>query len=991
MSNVNSQRTPSATQKPTAAEFTQKVQKSKGNAKPSACVVCKRKVTIFPLRYGIVASDKIAERNKLTPDFPAHLKPNLAKKKLDGARYAIRKLRSGFLYVFTQRIIRNGKKPIIEKFNCEAAFKVSESGTLEYYKNMSGNIRLSSHADMLVVHDVPNIKEFRLLFTPDPLTYRMIQRIAKEEKLKKQMQFFDLNANIKNPTEKNVLAPELIHKHLAESIATRLGEQPVCAARGHTSDFKLVKVLEEQLFTAPLLNNRLTLVEWERQYTHNGNDHAYHFNHDRLIFAQFNVERLKHEDEETGRGFAVVLNDHLGMTQALNAWRNAGIQDSLEEWEKKPAEHGDGKANNKRALHVALAFDELRPAYADGMALFHTNRDLEIQAAQLFDPSVRAGVSSVLTRKQMEEREKALKAEMEKRKREAFAKLEKDAADGVLIWNFDKKFTNLSEEESKKSVGVTVKPKGKPATAGKTDNKPQNKIQLEMDTMAKQKEAFATVSQTAYKIMLSRVEDHKVWFESDHLVSAIDFYDDENKSNGWRMAGQTGLCITGAEGAPLIAEILEKQWKGDPLDPKNIALRSFACNQKSTLQALAETVQHARNEVEKSNRVEFKRSREEIWKDLQGFLNWGEKLIKEFEALAKAFGADEENLPFQSFVVASNAWLASLATRILSYNPSKKLDFWFPLYRNWLVASVDRQMVNFVAKDTRQSFDIVYKRLIDKTRFSRTGKTRSQWDLDKQWKNAGRSDFHRIRANSAMLIFEASMLILYGSQLPTEHLGKAMLQLTGQILTLGVAGIEMVNTGMNLLVKMRNKGNEYDSARRSALDAVLTRNRHIIQGLKLTGSTLSHIGVIAFAWTDVGTGNMVAKEGDKILATAYRARAVITIAWSIGSIGLAMGAARPMFVWLVDKSSALVIRGLLSASTALSAEAVVIGLTRFNAVASLLITAITIGMIIFGDGDMESWCKHSTYRNKGRFGERSPHKSLDAELDALFSTLEELR
>ncbi|MEG1082688.1 MAG: hypothetical protein RSE44_29595, partial [Pseudomonas sp.] len=61
----------------------------------SAFVTCKRSVSILPLRYAVIGNAQGA------PAPPAHLPAGLA---LSSAQYAVRAIRAGYLYVFTQRL-----------------------------------------------------------------------------------------------------------------------------------------------------------------------------------------------------------------------------------------------------------------------------------------------------------------------------------------------------------------------------------------------------------------------------------------------------------------------------------------------------------------------------------------------------------------------------------------------------------------------------------------------------------------------------------------------------------------------------------------------------------------------------------------------------------------------------------------------------------------------------------------------------------------------
>lgn len=507
--------------------------------------------------------------------------------------------------------------------------------------------------------------------------------------------------------------------------------------------------------------------------------------------------------------------------------------------------------------------------------------------------------------------------------------------------------------------------------------------------MEEQKNEFAAETIRAQAVMAPRIDDHLAWFQSAALVQALAVYDQKDETNGWCYAGQTGLCILGTEGIPAVADALAGQWQDNPLAENNLALRGFACNQQDILQELAETREKLREECEAEIKA---KSPEGVLEHMLKFydrLKISGKLIEKFEKLAKAYGVRQGDLPFTQLTAAAHAWFASLSTQVLRYNFAKKLDFFFPLYRNWLAASVDREMLGILAREKPSSLSSLQRQL----HYHSSGESRTTRDLRMSQINSHKNDFYKVRAASFVLIFEAVMLIYKGAQMPEEDKGKWLMGLTGQILTIGVAGIELINVGIKQLLQLRTNQttktgaeNLYNFARQLALVEQLTRNGLTIGALKLSGAALVNVGAIVLAWGDKKTGGMLRAEGDSYLARAYYIRFTATVALSLGQLGVAIASAEALFLFLNHRFSGYATKALLVSSRILSIRSVALLLGRLNAISLVLITVISIGIFVFSDSNWIAWCKRSTYRGDTYRG-REPYKNLDEELKAFFTAL----
>jgi hypothetical protein len=1012
MSNVNSQRASSATQKPTAAEFTQRVQNSKGNEKPSACVGCKQKVTIFPLRYGVVASDKIAERNKLTPNFPAHLKPDLPKQKLKSARHAINRLRAGYLYVFTKRIIRDAKNPSIEEFKCEALFTVSESGILNYTKTQSGNIRLTRLADMIIVHDVPSIKEFRLLFTPDPLTSQMIKRITTEEELKNKVQFFDLNANIKNPTGKDVLAQELIHKHLAESIATRLGDVPAGAAKANRADFESVKVLEAQLFAVPLLSD-VPYEEFNKKYLPGmfGNDQ--YFNHFRLIETQLSIELLKIENEEMGKGFAVVLDDAIGITQALNAWCNAGVEDTLEAWLQTTTDDNGIQVSNERKLHTAHAFMGVKKAYQVRMAWMAYYDDLMQLREKIFKAHPSLGNPHIHFRrlKTAEDGSRQITDPAETlRHQQSLAEMETTLE------------SRLRDAEEERQTGQTRD--GHPGRYGgkhndfaprfraarerleREEDRLWKKIEDRIDkndfltefnarfvtselvdvaAMEAQLKTFEDKTVEARKCADGRSADHKVWLKYEGLLKAFDFYDPEalknkipqDKANGHYFAGQVSLCISGAESRADTQELIEEWWVGDATDIKNLLLRGLGLNQTDILQELKDisdhleyTVKQTKQKVEKKTQAE-----EDAW--LSSFLETTLGLSKKLVKLYKAANTVVENLPEGEtrFAGAGLLWFGNLGPRFLRYKPNGPEGWLFARTFTWFAGRIGNNAIEIALETARSRSSAGGFRGSLHQYLSRI-----PTELEKQYLNAKTNSFYKVRMGTGVLFLEAAVLLLMIHRLPEEDRESWWAgELAAQVLILSAAGFELAAAGADLAMR------SFSASSTTRPGATMFFGR-----LKMAGGTLAAAGAGLIAIIDVleageRLDNAVSNR-ELSVAYAYYSRAATITFVAAGQAGLVMAALEPTLALLIKRYPLSTFYAAMYRASIWFAGSKLL-LATWVLRANWVILAISVLIWIADDSPLDAWCKNSAFRMGKYKTKRKPFKDAKTELKELFEAM----
>ncbi|HEE9764996.1 TPA: hypothetical protein R8F97_006013, partial [Pseudomonas putida] len=136
---------------------------------------CTRRFELLPLRYAAVGGNP-AQRARL-PKLPGYLSPFQEVGELTHSSYAIRPLREGFLYL----LIKRHSAPAYE---WHSQYRVAPNGSLLYISSdapwapapSAGNLDeiLRGFGWTITLYDLDDIQELRPLFSPSPLTPRML-------------------------------------------------------------------------------------------------------------------------------------------------------------------------------------------------------------------------------------------------------------------------------------------------------------------------------------------------------------------------------------------------------------------------------------------------------------------------------------------------------------------------------------------------------------------------------------------------------------------------------------------------------------------------------------------------------------------------------------------------------------------------------------------------------------------------------------------------
>lgn len=484
-----------------------------------SCKFCeKRGLLILPLRYAVVVGEP--EALKAVPELPATLGKGVSDLKLQTARYAPRLLRSGYLYVLTDREF-NGAQTVAWD-----AYYVTEQAYLYRFDPATPpataveftckNVPHTSSASCIAIDKVEFVKNIRLLFTPSPMTPRMLDEYKKNAKTyvaQGKLQEFDPKGWAKNKMRSQA------HSLQSDQLATCV---PEWQARQAGTQSALSQALSRQLFPAVKAAYEVSPVD----------DLV---NNARLPLL---AAQLSHD-----QGAAFTLFDAIGITQELNDFRNAPF-DLLNAFLATADQEG---ISNQRKLEISQAIEDLKTGFEKGI-ISSDAKWLELHKGSS-DQWFENRLNTARTLRSMG--------------READAKaIEVDVA--ASLENREKNYAKAMEEAAVRGPQEWQRKYGKRINPAEI-----SAFQSELRALTQQAKTWAS----------DRAPDHLAWLASERLLAAFDCFDKAALASGFEFAMQHSVCIDGMTCTPGGAQQVAK-WAGSAeVNRRNLYLRAFAFNQ----------------------------------------------------------------------------------------------------------------------------------------------------------------------------------------------------------------------------------------------------------------------------------------------------------------------------------------------------------------------------------------------------------------------------
>lgn len=322
------------------------------------CKFCdKRGLLWLPLRYGAVGAANLAALDAL-PKLAGKLGTGVSDLALAKAKYAVRLLRSGYLYVLIERkgvkyweAYRVTDDAFLYKFAPEDPPQMEPSFSCERHT-------CGINASMVAIPEAKDVPNVWSLFTPAPLTKAKLDEYkanAAKYVGEGKLQTFNPAGWLNGSTEQP-------HTLLASELMTKVAEFILFKQAGNPYESELGKALEQQLFPA-------------NKDAYSGappDDKGQYFG--RLGSLYNTMKRA---------GYATfVLHDHIGLTQELNDFRNAALQ-AVEAFLNKK----EGGVENQRRLEVMQAIEDVHAGIKSKFIKRYAQQIAQVDQSNLPDHS----------------------------------------------------------------------------------------------------------------------------------------------------------------------------------------------------------------------------------------------------------------------------------------------------------------------------------------------------------------------------------------------------------------------------------------------------------------------------------------------------------------------------------------------------------------------------------------------------------------------------
>lgn len=872
---------------------------------------------IQPFRYSAFCTDN-ASALEAVPELKVD-SASASAPPLETGKYGVRLIREGYIYVLVRR---DG----LEYWDC---YYVRPSGRLMRFQGepperkstdiSCARMAASSNAMMIAIDRPEEVEETYWLFTPDPMSDAKMadykanaDTYATEGKLKKfspkhwvtqgQRASYELNpATI----QAYVLEHLAIGAPLASMISpltNALDQQPfppLCSAldplQGANSisglDWFSVSTLSPLLTAADLLRNNLQLLT-------------------------------------DTKGLGLILDDAIGITQELNAWRNKAME-GMEPWMRIQDTHG---ISNQWKYLSATQFADVRDGIRQG----------RIQAAEV------AAIESY---------NQPLEDLQEDFEGQAGRRLYPSEAERTAVME------DIRRAYERDPLGIRAeKIRRAKAAAQASIAKAEAHLDGSQDSILQEFDAMAEPYQA---LLEQRARDHLLWLKSDTMVNALHAYDDEDLHRGWAFAVQTGLAMLGMEASADGQAALDEWWKQSDLldgdgkpDPHNLAWRTFGLNHQLLLKDLNAALANARALP----------TAPESW-DLGESIGNGNtvaaKILDTFDkanAALKACTALGQVGWFQKGLSGVLLGLsAQFAQGVFKASLSGGANMAFAramVHATQLrIGSLAREL--YIARfqgSNRSDMNTYWRGQINR---------RIREGVERELGKGGSGDFYQGRLLAAVGLLEAVNLMLKGKALleQYEKKGVADAVLSRQAAEFAASGIALTAATMAVTEEAANWiKSSYRAGSQTATYSAVWSSRLALYGGFL-GSTAGMAGAVFDGMSAVDAF----KRKRLSLASAYSCRVIMAVSLSFMSLSIAAAGSIPFLEHLLSKAVNPLWRKSLELLTGLFArlaanEVLLASFRLWSARLGWVGLALTVLILMLTPDDYEEWCEKSVFR-----------------------------
>lgn len=94
---------------------------------------------------------------------------------------------------------------------------------------------------------------------------------------------------------------------------------------------------------------------------------------------------------------------------------------------------------------------------------------------------------------------------------------------------------------------------------------------------------FKILSEQAEILAEKRTKDYIKWLKSEQLITAFDLYDEYKKLDGIMFQSQISMCILGTSSSPEITSILDEWWTAKEITRDNLVMRAYLFNNRKLI------------------------------------------------------------------------------------------------------------------------------------------------------------------------------------------------------------------------------------------------------------------------------------------------------------------------------------------------------------------------------------------------------------------------
>jgi len=859
---------------------------------------------VHPFRYSAFCSDDASILGMV----PA-LRPSTgaALPELRTARYALRMMREGYLYVVLKR---HGLTQL-------DSYYVRPSGRLMRFRGeppdrktsaiACARMAASANALMVAIDAPEEVAMSYWLFTPDPLSSnKEAELVEQAEMMAAQgvLQAFSPQQWVaQQGSQEFALSPMTIRAFVLEYLA--IGEIAALAAL----QTPIVAALDEQAF--PALCDPLDPPMPPRFDALRGGA-VYQSALQRSLPALREAATALH----ASGGVGIALQDAIGITQELNAWRNRAME-GVEPWMRHRDAHGRDNAWKYLAAH---------------------------QYAQ-----IREGVLS--------KRIRLARDDAADRANAPYDKIEEDlktaeVRGGMIDPGPMLEIVTITRDADPFGLRRRVVERAERLAKERFD-----RAEAQLDgTQTSILEEFKAIAAPCEQKMRERAPDHLAWLCSPMLTLALRSYDQHDLVRGWAFAVQVGIAMTGMEADDESRLVLDDWWKTlalvDPasqgIEEGNLAWRVYALNHLPLAQELVGALDAAQTDA----------SATDVW----GIAAAGN------EAVIRALDMfDKANAALRACENAGQvAWFKrSLLGTVMSWYA----QWGRVLYKTSLPAAADKFQMNLMTRalqlrmgDYARNYPVAefHARSADTvktsywrgqfSRFVRVG-------LDREMAKGREGGVYQGRALMLATLFESLNLMIKGRNLlgdaPTARQGA---ELIASGLTLSGGVLAILEEGSTWI-----KGNFKAGSQVASYSGVWGGR------LGLYGGFLVGIAGVISAVLDVSAMAESSRRRRRWLATAYGARAFV--AGAVVGIGatISFAGSAPFIRTLYKRTGSNFIRGLIRGTGGLAASLLankdlMVMLRVWGARLGWAGVAATVMITLLSPDEFEQWCEKSIFR-----------------------------